>query len=434
MPGSPALPAAERDGLMYDPCDKAAKGGALLAFDEAVARALRLARRIEGTETLALGDAAGRVLAGPVFSPVPLPPFDNSAMDGYAVRLADLAGEGPWRLATAQRIAAGDASGGVLPARRAARIFTGAPVPDGADAVVMQEETSVEGATVVIARRPRIGENIRRAGEDLAEGGAILDGGAVVGAREAGALAAAGAAEVTVRRRLRVAFFSTGSELRQPGEALGPGQIWNSNRFQLRAALALPWIEPIDLGAVADEPRLLRAALEQAAARADLVVSTGGVSVGEEDHMPRLLAEAGGTAHVMKVAMKPGKPLTVGRLGKAVYFGLPGNPVSAFVTWRLIGARVAAASAGIARHAPLVTMARAAAGEERRPGRIEFRPVRLVGGVSLAGPACEEPRIDLLKPSFSGRVALLCAADGLAVIPAEAARIDEGDLLRFLPF
>ncbi|MCO5147310.1 MAG: molybdopterin molybdotransferase MoeA [Aquamicrobium sp.] len=419
---------------MGEACDAPAKGGTLLAFDEAVARALLLARPVHGTETLALGDAVGRVLAGPVFTPVPLPPFDNSAMDGYAVRRADLIGEGPWRLSLAQRIAAGDASGGALPQGSAARILTGAPVPDGADAVVMQEETAAEGACVVIRRRPRPGENIRRAGEDLAQGSAILDGGVTIGAREAGALAAVGAASVAVRRRLRIAFFSTGSELRQPGEALGPGQIWNSNRFQLGAALALPWIEPIDLGAVPDEPEALRAALERAAAIADLVVTTGGVSVGEEDHMPRLLAEAGGEAHVMKVAMKPGKPLTVGRLGGAVYFGLPGNPVSAFVTWRLIGARVAAACGGIARHEPLVTMARAAAGEARRPGRIEFRPARLAGGVSLTAPAGEEPRIDLLKPSFSGRVALLCAADGLAVIPAEAGYIAEGDLLRFLPF
>lgn len=154
--------------------------------------------------------------------------------------------------------------------------------------------------------------------------------------------------------------------------------------------------------------------------------------------MPRLLAEAGGEAHVMKVAMKPGKPLTAGRLGGAVYLGLPGNPVSAFVTWRLIGARVAAATAGIARHAPLVTVARAAAGETRRPGRVEFRPARFAGGASLAtplaAPAGEALRIELFAPSFSGRVALLCAADGLAVIPAEAERIEEGDMLHFMPF
>ncbi len=421
---------------------RASSRAPLMAFETALARALEMADPVEGTETVALADATGRVLAGAVAAPVPLPPFDNSAMDGYAVRLADLAGDGPWRLKPAGRIAAGDASGGGLPAAGAARIFTGAPVPEGADAVVMQEEAEASADAVVVRRRPRPGENIRRAGEDLPLGGTILDGGAVIGARQAGALAACGAAHVRVRRRLRVAFFSTGSELRQPGEALGPGQIWNSNRFQLGAALALPWIEPLDLGAVPDAPDELRAALERAASAADLVVSTGGVSVGEEDHMSRLLAEAGGTAEVMAVAMKPGKPLTVGRLGRAVYLGLPGNPVSAFVTWRLIGARVAAARAGIARHEPFFCTARLAGSVTRRPGRVEFRLARLVdggggggggGSGAPAGSVGEVPTVELLAAA-SGRVGLLCAADGLAVIPAAAEGMAEGDLLHFLPF
>lgn len=400
-----------------------------VTFETALARALDLARPVGETETLALEDATGRVLAEAISTPIPLPPFDNSAMDGYAVRLCDLPGEGPWRLPLAQRIAAGDPSGGTLRSASAARILTGAPVPDGADAVVMQENATVEGDAVVLHRRPRPGENIRRAGDDLAMGSPILPAGVLIGAREAGALAAVGAARVRVRRRLRVAFFSTGSELRQPGEPLGPGQIWNSNRFQLRAALAQPWIEAIDLGAVADRPDLLRETLERAAREADLVVSTGGVSVGEEDHMPRLLVEAGGRAQVMKVAMKPGKPLTVGTLGEAVYLGLPGNPVSAFVTWRLVGAAVAARRAGIARVSPIFTTVRAAGAETRRPGRIEFRPVRIVGEA-----ASGEPEADLMASTFSARLAMLAAADGLAVIPAEAERIEKGDVLRFLPF
>lgn len=412
---------------MCEACDAAGNGP--IAFEAALAQALDLASPVREIETVALEDATGRVLAEAVSTPIPLPPFDNSAMDGYAVRLGDLSGEGPWRLPLAQRIAAGDASGGVLHSPAAARILTGAPVPEGADAVVMQENVTVEGGHVVVRRRPRPGENIRRAGDDLAQGSPILPAGVPIGAREAAALAAVGAARVRVHRRVRVAFFSTGSELRQPGEPLGPGQIWNSNRFQLRAALAEPWIEALDLGAVADEPGLLRATLERAAREADLVVTTGGVSVGEEDHMPRLLVEAGGRARVMKVAMKPGKPLTVGTLGEAVYLGLPGNPVSAFVTWRLIGAGVAARRAGIARTRPVLTTVRAATSETRRPGRVEFRPVRIVGEA-----ASGEPEADLLTSSFSARLAMLAAADGLAVIPAAAERIEKGDVLRFLPF
>lgn len=418
---------------MCEACEAAgrthAAGGGPVPFETALAEALALAEPVRETETVALEDATGRVLAAPATTPIPLPPFDNSAMDGYAVRLRDLPGDGPWRLPLARRIAAGDAGGGALPVGGAARILTGAPVPEGADAVVMQENVTVEDGHVVFSRRPRPGENIRRAGDDLAQGSTVLPAGVLIGAREAAALAAAGAARVDVHRRLRVAIFSTGSELRQPGEALAPGQIWNSNRFQLRAALAEPWIDTIDLGAVADEPGLLRRTLEHAASRADLVVTTGGVSVGEEDHMPRLLAEAGGQARVMKVAMKPGKPLTVGTLGKAIYLGLPGNPVSAFVTWRMIGSCVAARRGGIARLRPVFTTVRAATAETRHPGRIEFRPVRIVGEA-----ASGEPEAELLAPTFSARLAMLAAADGLAVIPAAAERIEKGDVLRFLPF
>lgn len=413
-------------------------GGSPVPFEMALERALRIADPVEGVETVALEDAAGRVLAEPALAPLPLPPFDNSAMDGYAVRLADLAGRGPWRLPLARRIAAGETAGEALPSPGAARILTGAPLPQGADAVVMQEKVRVEagpsGETmVVLAHLPRRGENIRRAGEDLPAGSAILQPGAVIGAREAAALAAVGAGRVAVRRRLRAAFFCTGSELRHPGEPLEPGQIWNSNRFQLRAALALPWIEAADLGTVADRPDDLRRVLVRAATQADIVISTGGVSVGEEDHMPRLLEEAGGRAQVIRVAMKPGKPLIVGRLGASIYLGLPGNPVSAFVAWQLLGMAVAARRAGIARLPQLFTTVRASAGQARPPGRTEFRPARYVTP-PWSGPQAGEPVVELLDPSSSARIALLAASDGLAVIEAAADGVARGERLRFLPF
>lgn len=231
--------------------------------------------------------------------------------------------------------------------RRGVGIFTGAPVPADCDAGVMQERVTRAGDSVGLDRRPQPGENIRRAGDDLAAGAAILPAGRVIGAREAAALAATGLGRVAVRRPVQVAVFSTGSDLRAPGEPLGPGQIWNSNRFQLRAALAAPWVALDDFGTPPDDPVALQAALEWAAATADLVVSTGGVSVGEEDHLPRLLRAAGGDFAVLKVAMKPGKPVALGQLGGAVYIGRPGNPVSVFVTWAVLGARMAEALAGI---------------------------------------------------------------------------------------
>ena len=404
-------------------------GGRLISVDVAMRRGLALAEPVAETETLPLAAAVGRVLAEPAITPLPLPPFANSAMDGYALRISDLAGDRPWRLPVAGRVAAGDPGEVELSAGAALRILTGAPVPKGADAVVMQEHVERDGGAIIIVRRPRPGLNIRPRGEDLSAGGRILPGGVVIGTREAGALAAIGAAEVAVRRRIRVAFFCTGSELRQPGEPLGPGQIWNSNRFTLLAALTQRWIDMTDLGAVPDQPEALAEALAFAAREADIVVSTGGVSVGDEDHMPRVFREAGGDIHAMRVAVKPGKPLAVGRMGGAIYLGLPGNPVAAFVTWMIIGEQIARKRAGIELVAPFRIVARSGSSFERRPGRCEFRPVRVIGYDSKGAQV-----VEFLSDSHSARIAMLAAADGLALVPGEAERIRKGDLLDFLPF
>lgn len=402
--------------------------GALIPVDIALARGMALADPVAEVETLPLEAAIGRVLAGPAVAPIPLPSFDNSAMDGYAVRLEALTGAGPWRLRVAGRVAAGDDAGAARTGE-ALRILTGAPVPPGFGAVVMQEHVDPDGDWITLTEAPRRGCNIRRIGEDAPSGAEILPGGVVIGAREAAALAAIGAARVEVRRKLCVAIFCTGSELVQPGEPLSPGRIYNSNRFALLAALTRPWIEVRDLGAVPDRPATLAGALKDAADCADVVVSTGGVSVGDEDHMPRLLREAGGDIHAMKVAMKPGKPLAIGRMGDAIYLGLPGNPVAAFTTWMVIGARIAARRAGIADGGSSETTVRAAFALDRRPGRREYRPARIVG---------REPdgarMVELLDASFSARIAHLASADGLAILPAEAVRIEKGSPLRFLDF
>ena len=416
--------------ISLDPgaCDLPEAGGRLIALDVALARGLRLARPVDGTETLPLAQAIGRVLAEPATAPMPLPPFDNAAMDGYALRTNDLTGNAPWRLPVAARIAAGQATLPSWPQGSALRILTGAPVPPDCDAVVMQEHVARDGDAVVLDNRPAPGLNIRRRGEDIAAGGTILPKGVEIGAREAAALAATGHASVTVRRRLRVALFCTGSELRQPGEPLGPGQIWNANRYALLGALTAPWIDLTDLGAVPDDPATLTATLVEAAAGADLVISTGGVSVGDEDHMPRLFREAGGDIHAMRIAMKPGKPLALGTMGGALYLGLPGNPVSAFVTWHVMGSRLARAKAGITGSRPATRLVRAGFALDRRPGRCEFRPARITGHATDGAEI-----IALLAPSFSHRIALLAAADGLALLPAHADRIPKGTLLQFLP-
>lgn len=424
MSASPALPEP-----FYCGCETGPEQDALLSVDASLRRALALVEPVAQVEQLPLEKAHGRVLAQAVRAGVSLPLFDNSAMDGYAIRLADLAGEEPWRLKLAGRVAAGDAGSTPVPTGAALRIFTGAAIPPGCDAVVIQELTRLDGDTVEIRKRPEPGENIRRAGEDLAFDSELLPAGRRIGPRAAALLASAGCGDVAVKRRVRIAYFSSGSELRSPGTVLAPGQIWNANRYHLAGALDLPWIEAIDMDSVPDRPGLLQQTLEQASRQADMVVTTGGVSVGDEDHMPAVLRAAGGEIHVMKVAMKPGKPLVIGRINAALYLGLPGNPVSAFVTWHVIGARIAQALAGIDETGPPRILVRAGFERSRRPGRCEFLPVRL-GSQDGDGTRT----VEIATSEVSHRVALLAQADGLLLIPAETDRVVRGDMLEFLPF
>lgn len=419
-----------KDDFAHNALDPCAGSRPLMAVDTAIAHALGLAAAVAEVETVSLDDAVGRVLAQDVTAPFPLPPFDNSAMDGYALRSADLVGDGPWRLRVIARVAAGEdaVQVGALAHGQAVRIFTGAPIPQGADAVIMQEHVQRDGDTIVLTNPVTCGDCIRRAGEDAAQGAILLSAGTLIEAREIGAIASVGLPQIVVRRRIKVGLICTGSELRQPGEALGPGQIYNSNRFMMVAALRQPWIELADMGAVADDPDRLRETLVRAADSADLIVTTGGVSVGEEDHMTTQLRRAGGHVEVMKIAMKPGKPLTVGTLSKAVFIGLPGNPVAAFTTWKIIGHLIAARLSGQRDTAWPGVQAEVTETFTRRPGRQEYRPARIVGASGNG-----QPRIELLDRSFSAKISLICQSDGLAVIPAGAAQVSAGARLEFIP-
>lgn len=426
------------DGNFEQIADLCCGGGAsktsrLVPVAEALERATALAKSVPGTEVLGLSQAVGRVLAQDIVAPFPLPPFDNSAMDGYAVRSEDCLGPSPIRLTVAGRIAAGDDARkvGRLKPGHAIRIFTGAAVPEGADAVIMQEHVNRQGDVIEInarhAEAVSAGSCIRRKGEDATQGAEVLQRGRLLAAREIGAIASLGFAEVTVQRRVRIALFCTGSELRQPGQSLGPGQIYNSNRFMLLSALQLPWIEVLDLGAVPDDPDRLRATLIEAAQNVDMVITTGGVSVGEEDHMVEQLRSAGGWIEVMKIAMKPGKPLSIGMLNEAVYVGLPGNPVAAYTTWQILGARIAEKLSGQTDPCRAMLKVEAVKGFGRHPGRQEFRPAKIVG-VSSDG----RPQVHLLDHSFSAKISLICKADGFAIIPMNCEQVMPGDALDFV--
>ncbi len=276
--------------------------------------------------------ALGRVLAEDVVSPLDVPSHDNSAMDGYAVRFADLKADGEVKLSVAGTAFAGVPFNGAVMPGQCVRIMTGAVVPDGADTIVMQEHVKTAGNSVTVGGGHRLNQNLRRAGEDLKTGQVALKRGVLLRPAEIGLVASLGIGEISVYRKLRVAFFSTGDELRSIGTPLGAGQIYDSNRYTIHGMLARLGCEVIDMGVVRDDPKLLEQAFHDAARCADVVITSGGVSVGEADFVKELLDRMGEVVF-WKIAMKPGRPLAYGRIAGAHFFGLPGNPVSVMVTF-----------------------------------------------------------------------------------------------------
>ena len=307
----------------------------LITVEQALSHMLDLASAIEETEIINIENASGRVLAEALESTINVPGYDNSAMDGYAVRSAECAEAGV-TLKVSQRIPAGQ-TGVKLETATAARIFTGAPVPEGADAVVMQELCQQQGGEVCINASVKAGENIRRAGEDIDKGDVILEAGTRIRPQEQGLIASVGVADISVKRKLRVATFFTGDELVEPGNELAQGQIYNSNRYTLKGLLQSAGCEVIDLGIVPDTLEATLDVLKRATANADLVLTSGGVSVGEEDYV-RIALEQLGELTMWRINMKPGKPVAFGHVDNTLFIGLPGNPVSVFVTF-LIFAR-----------------------------------------------------------------------------------------------
>ncbi|MFN6977147.1 MAG: gephyrin-like molybdotransferase Glp [Gemmobacter sp.] len=399
----------------------AGKPGTVLGVDAARLRAVAAARVVAEVETLPLAAARCRVAAGPAVAAVALPPFDNAAMDGYAFASRALAGPGPWSLPVSLRIVAGDTARHSLPEGTAARIMTGAPLPDGADAVVMHERIRRSGERIEITDRPALGLNIRRLGEDCTVGDVLLPDGALLTPQRLALLAGAGLPQVAVRRKLRVGLLSTGNELRDPGSRLHHGQIYNSNRVMLAAAMSDPWLDLVDHGILPDDPEAIRAALRALSATCDVIVSSGGVSAGEEDHVLDALAREAAELEVLKVAIRPGKPLTVGRIGGALFFGLPGNPYAAFVTFTQI-ARPALRRASGLTEIPDDWLAGIADFDlDRVTGRREYLPVTWDRRDALG-----RPLLRLISRGASARLSPISLARGIAMIDEGAGSVRKG--------
>lgn len=401
----------------------------LKPLDEALAELLAQAAPLAGTDTVNTFDADGRVLAQAATSPLQVPPNDNSSMDGYAVRCADVPAAGV-ELPVAQRIPAG-AFGVPLAAGTAARIFTGAPVPEGADAIVMQEDCeALDGDRVRVNAVPAQGQWIRRAGEDITRGAEVLAAGTRLTPAELGLAASIGLGTLQVARRPRVALFSTGDELVMPGDVppaqMKPGAIYNSNRFFLRAMLLRLGCEVSDLGIVPDRREATVAALREAAQGHDLILTSGGVSVGEEDHI-KPAVERLGTLQLWQIAMKPGKPFAYGQIphagGSAHFMGLPGNPVSSFVTFGLLVRPFLLRLQGVRDVAPKAIAANAGFDWPRADKRREFLRVR----------QGTDGTLELFPNQSSGVLTSAAWADGVVDNPA-GQTIARGDTVRFLPF
>lgn len=395
----------------------------LIPFETAYDRLLAGARPLLDSESVDLADAWGRVLAGDLVSPLTVPPFDNSAMDGYACCAADVTAAGG-RLPVSQRVAAGDAAS-ALQAGTAARIFTGAEVPAGADTVVMQEDCTADGDTVHINKMPAAGANVRLAGQDIQAGQVILTTGARLSAAALGLCASVGISQVPVFRRLRVAIFFTGSELVTPGQPLPPGCIYNSNRYVMRGFLARLGVDIIDLGTIRDDRAATCAALREAAARADVIITSGGMSEGDEDHVTAAV-RAEGEVDFWKIAAKPGKPLAFGSVrgdGRPVAFlGLPGNPVAVWSGLLTLALPFLRHCQGLSRFATARQRLRADFAYTVKGNRLEFVRVRRNA----------EGGLDVYPNQDSSIISSAVWADGVAVIPA-GARITPGDSVDYLP-
>jgi molybdopterin molybdotransferase len=403
-------------------------GGPMMSVDEAVAIIAARVTAVQDVETVDLRHADGRILATGVAAPLPLPPFTNSAVDGYAVRIGDLPLTEEQSVPVTGRVQAGASAQGLVKPGHAMRIFTGAPMPEGADTVFMQEDVRLDGAgRVVLPTGLKAGANVRPAGEDIAAGTIALAAGQRLRPQDVALAAAFGLTEIEVRRRIRVAVFSTGNELVSPGAPRAAAQLFDSNRFMLMAMLARLGCEVSDLGILRDDRVSLASALKKVAGAHDLILTTGGVSTGEEDHV-KAGVESVGTLVLWRMAIKPGRPVAMGIIDGTPLIGLPGNPVASFVTFVHVVRPIVLALAGALQQQLTPIPIRAAFTYKKKIARREYVRVHLRKGADGVLEAVKFPR------EGAGLLSSLVETDGLVELGEDITKVEPGQMVGFLAY
>jgi molybdopterin molybdotransferase len=402
-------------------------GGPMMSVDEAVAIIAARVSTVQDIEAVSLAAADGRVLAKDISAPLPLPPFTNSAVDGYAVRSGDLPQTEEQAFPIAGRVQAGGSAPAPVEAGHAVRIFTGAPMPRGADTVFMQEDVRLDQGRVVLPAGLKAGANVRPAGEDIPAGHFALKSGRRLRPQDVALVAAFGMTHVDVRRRIRVAVFSTGNELVSPGIPRGAAQLFDSNRFMLMAMLVRLGCEVSDLGILGDDRAALASALKNVADAHDLILTTGGVSTGEEDHV-KAAVESVGTLVLWRMAIKPGRPVAMGIIGGTPFIGLPGNPVASFVTFVHVVRPTVLALAGTAQQRLVPMPVRAAFTYQKKIARREYVRVNLRKADDGVLEVTKFPR------EGAGLLSSLVDTDGLVELGEAIARVEPGQTVGFLGY
>jgi len=401
----------------------------LMPLHEALALLAERVVAVAEDETVTLDEAPGRILASDQVSSRNVPPHDNSAVDGYALRFADLQTDQATKLDIVGRAAAGHPHDGIVEAGNAIRIFTGAAMPQGPDTVVMQEDTELvdDETAVIVPAGLSAGANRRKAGEDVAAGSTILTAGRILQPQDVGLAASVGINLIPVFRRLRVAVFSTGDEVRDPGVDLDDGAIYDANRYVLKGLLAKINADVTDLGILPDEADVIRDALSAASESHDAIITSGGVSVGEEDHI-KPAVEALGSLHFWRLAVKPGRPVALGQVNGVPFIGLPGNPAAAMVTFLRFARPLILRLSGVEDVEPMIVRVSAAFDHKKKAGRREWVRARIQAGADGIPTAHKFPR------EGAGVLSSMVGSDGLVELPEDMTRVEAGSMVDFIPF